>query len=59
MTKIIEFPKTEYILRCGTCKSNAFYIYLEGNDPHVITGYECTECGDRWQLDDIEIRSCD
>ena len=43
--KIIQFPETEYILRCRKCGSNSFYVHLNSKQWNDIQRFECTECG--------------
>lgn len=42
---IISFPETEFILKCRECKTNAFYVMLNSNNPFDIKWLECSECG--------------
>ena len=43
--KIIQFPETEYILRCRKCGSNSFYVHLNSIQWNDVGQFEGPEGG--------------
>ena len=57
MDNVVEFPKTEYLLRCRECTGEAFFVFLGSSDPYHITELECAtvSCGKVFSPTDSEI----